>query len=479
MRDFILLYVNGQKREIRGHAAFLSISDYVRHDLGLMGTKVVCEEGDCGSCTVLLGGARNGSVEYRSVCSCIQFVFQADGCHVVTVEGLGNSDNLNAVQAALVEHQGTQCGFCTPGIVMSIHALLETDSVLSEQRLRQGLVGNLCRCTGYDPIVRAGMAVDGRRVTRMNELFNSSAMAKELAIAAKQSVRVEAAGKTFFKPAAIHEAVVFKGANPDCVIVSGGTDFGVQVNKGAREIKTVLSTAALTELRNMSVDDEEIVAGANLTIAELEYAAAETLPEYAKLLARFGSPQIKNSATLGGNIANASPIGDTMPALFVLNAQMELFGSNGGRRVNINDFYTGYKKTVATADELIRRIVIPRLKGGELLRLFKVSKRSDLDISTFSAAIWLKLSETMIDDVRIAYGGVAPVILRLHRTEEYLRGRRISVETFAAAGEIAASEVTPISDVRSSATYRSRLAGNILRKLYYELDAEQKHASIV
>src|SRR6266568_6422753 len=221
MRDFILLYVNGQKREIRGHAAFLSISDYVRHDLGLMGTKVVCEEGDCGSCTVLLGGARNGSVEYRSVCSCIQFVFQADGCHVVTVEGLGNSDNLNAVQAALVEHQGTQCGFCTPGIVMSIHALLETDSVLSEQRLRQGLVGNLCRCTGYDPIVRAGMAVGGRRVMRMNELFNSPDMTEELITAAKDAVRVEVEGQLFFKPTAIHEAISFRITNPDCVIVSG------------------------------------------------------------------------------------------------------------------------------------------------------------------------------------------------------------------------------------------------------------------
>ncbi len=479
MRDYIFLYVNGQRREIRGSAAFLSISDYVRHDLGLMGTKVVCAEGDCGSCTVLLGRARNGLVEYRSVCSCIHFVFQADGCHVVTVEGLGNSKSLNAVQEAMVEHHGTQCGFCTPGIVMSIHALLETSSVLTEERLRKGLVGNLCRCTGYDPIVRAGMALDGQRVTRMNDLFNSSVMTKELAGGVDDVVQVEAGEKLFFRPSSMKEAIRFKVANPDCVIVSGGTDFGVQVNKGARNIKTVLSMAGMTELRELSVDDSAIVAGANVTIAEVEAAASETLPEYASLLGRFGSPQIKNAATLGGNIANGSPIGDTMPALFALNAQVELFGSGGARRVNINDFYAGYKKTVATTDELIQRVVIPRLGVGEMLKLFKVSKRSDLDISTFSAAIWLKLTGALIDDVRIAYGGVAPVILRLRETEKYLIGKRLSMETFDAAGEIAASEVTPISDVRGSAAYRGKLAGNILRKLYCELSSKEKHASLV
>src|ERR1700674_3533506 len=167
MRDRIILYVNGQRRELRGAAVFQSLSDYLRYDLGLTGTKVVCSEGDCGSCTVLIGRPRNDSVEYHSACSCIQFVFQSDGCHVVTVEGLGSNGNLDPVQEALVQHHGTQCGFCTPGIVMSIHALLESDPILSEQRLREGLVGNLCRCTGYDPIVRAGLQVDTGRTQRM------------------------------------------------------------------------------------------------------------------------------------------------------------------------------------------------------------------------------------------------------------------------------------------------------------------------
>jgi xanthine dehydrogenase small subunit len=477
MRDHIILYVNGQRRELRGAAVFQSLSDYLRNDLGLTGTKVVCSEGDCGSCTVLVGRARNGSVEYHSLCSCIQFVFQADGCHVVTVEGLGSNGDLDPVQQAIVQHQATQCGLCTPGIVMSIHALLESDPVLSEQRLRQGLVGNLCRCTGYDPIVRAGLQVDGGRTLRMNDLFNSPAMLEELARSCDQPVCLESAGRIFFKPGTIAEAAKFKAAHPDCVIVSGGTDLGVQVNKGVREIRTVLSTAALAELRELRIGKDEILAGANLSISELERAATEALPEYAALMARFGSPQIKNAATLGGNIANSSPIGDTMPALFVLNAQIELSGANGSRRVNINDFYTGYKKTVASADELITRVSIPRLRSGEVLRLFKVSKRQDLDISTFSAAIWLKLSGRSIQDVRIAYGGVAPTIVRLLRTEAHMKGSNISAETFDSAGKVALSEISPISDVRGSATYRNLLASNILRKLYYDLVADQAQAS--
>jgi xanthine dehydrogenase small subunit len=482
MRDYILLYVNGQRRELRGMAVFQPLSDYLRNDLGLTGTKVVCAEGDCGSCTVLLGRARNGSVEYRSVCSCIQFIFQADGSHVVTVEGLAKKGELDPVQEALVQHHGTQCGFCTPGIVMSIRALLESNPVLSEQQLRQGLVGNLCRCTGYDPIVSAGLKAQTDRIPRMNELFNESAMSAELAICSTQPVCIESDGQTFYRPTTIADAVTFKGKHSDCVIVSGGTDLGVQVNKGIREIRTVLSTSALVELRELRVDDDQILAGANLSITELESAAADSLPEFAALIARFGSPQIKNAATLGGNIANGSPIGDTMPALFVLNAEVELSGIESSRRVNINDFYTGYKKTIASPDELISSVRIPRLASGEVLKLFKVSKRRDLDISTFSAAIWMRLSGRHIDDIRIAFGGVAATILRLPQTEAHLKGKDVSADTFDSAGAVALSEISPISDVRGSASYRNKLAANIFRKLYYSLntdqtDADQKRAS--
>jgi xanthine dehydrogenase small subunit len=473
MRDHIVLYVNGRRHELRGEAAFRPLSDYLRIDLGLTGTKVVCSEGDCGSCTVLIGSVRNGSIEYRSVCSCIQFAFQSDGCHVVTVEGLGGSEgNLDPVQEALVQHHGTQCGLCTPGIVMSIHALLESDPVLTERRLREGLVGNLCRCTGYDPIVRAGLQVDSARTLRMNELFNAPSLSSDLALCGDEPVHLESGNKIFFKPLALADAVTFKASHPECVLVSGGTDFGVQVNKGIREIKTVLSTTGLEDLRGLYAGEDGIVAGANVSIRELEISAGANLPAYAELISRFGSPQIRNAATLGGNIANGSPIGDTLPALFVLNAKVELSGTNGTRWVNINDFYSGYKKTVASADELICRILIPRPANGEVLKLYKVSKRKDLDISTFSAAIWMKLDGQCIQDVRIAYGGVAPTVMRLPGTEAYLVGKQVAASVFESAGEIAHSEVSPINDVRGSTEYRNKLSANILQKLYYDLVAE-------
>jgi xanthine dehydrogenase small subunit len=472
MRDYAIFYVNGRRREVRGTEVFQSLSDYLRDELRLTGTKVVCAEGDCGSCTVIVGRPHNGSIQYSGVCSCIQSLYQMDAVHVVTIEGISPDGVLTPVQEALVQHHGTQCGFCSPGFVLSIHALLESDTVLTKQRLRQGLVGNLCRCTGYEPILAAALKIDASRVRKLNQLYDSPALAAELARCDSEPVLIEAEGKVFYKPVTIADAARFKAAHDDCVIVSGGTDLGVQVNKGTRTINSFLSIVALKELRQLEVSGGEIIAGAGVPLNELETLALEAMPEYAKLFARFGSTQIKNAATLGGNIANGSPIGDSMPALFVLGAQIELAGIGGRRRVGINNFYTGYKKNVAAPGELISRVFIPLLGEGEVLKLYKVSKRHDLDISTFGAAIWIKLSGRHIEDIRIAYGGVGPMIVRLHKTESHLRGNDVSEPIFESAREIAVQEIAPISDVRGSAEYRNKLAANILLKLYFELNAD-------
>jgi xanthine dehydrogenase small subunit len=469
MRDYVLIYLNGQRHELRGSRAFQSLSDLLRLDLQLTGTKVVCAEGDCGSCTVFIGRPRDGRIEYRTVCSCIQRIYQLDGCHIVTIEGLKYDSQLNPVQDAMVRCQGTQCGFCTPGFVVSMCALFEAGGVMSEHRLRRGLVGNLCRCTGYEPILKAGLDVDAVQFRRLDDLYPPAPLLHQLAPADAEAVEVRNDnGQTFFKPRTVADAARFKADHADCVIFSGGTDLGVQVNKGVRQLRTVMSTAALRELRELTMTSAQIIAGASVSIAELESATAGALPEYAAMLAFFGSPPIKNAGTLGGNIANASPIGDTMPALFVLNAEIELTGVNGSRRVNINEFYTGYKRTVATSDELITRVFIPLPADGELFKLYKVSKRKDLDISSFTAAIWMRVDAGTIADVRIAYGGVAATILRLPKTESQLRGQRPVEELFDEAAQTAVAEISPISDVRGSAAYRLRLAGNVLRKFYFE-----------
>lgn len=485
MRDFLILYINGQRHEIRGERAFQSLADFLRYDLGLVGTKVVCAEGDCGSCTLFLGRpARDGTsskIEYQTVCSCIQFLSQLDCAHIVTVEGLtpgvvdaSRCTQLHPVQEAMVSCHGAQCGFCTPGFVMSMAAMYESDRKqrATTEDVRAACIGNLCRCTGYEPIMKAGAEVDPASVRPLNTLYPPKAIVDDLRARDRESVCVTApSGKTFCKPATVNEAVRYRADHPDCTILAGGTDIGVQMNKCLRDPRDILSLSALHELRTIEVKDGAIVAGALGSIAELERIASEAIPEYGRVLYYFGSPPIKNAGTVGGNIANGSPIADSMPAMYVLNAEIELTGPSGARRVNINSFFTGYKKTVAAKDELITRVFIPipKMADGEMLKLYKVSRRKDLDISAFTAAIWMKRTGETIDDIRIAYGGVGPNILRLPKTEAYFRGNALTMETVREAGKIARSEITPISDVRGGAEFRSQLSENILRKLYSEL----------
>jgi xanthine dehydrogenase small subunit len=370
----------------------------------------------------------------------------------------------------MVQLHGAQCGFCTPGFVVAICDLLDKKPHPSEHDLRRGLVGNLCRCTGYESILKAGLSVDTAKLQPIEQLFDSSAISEDLARRQEEAVEVRSGDCLFAKPATIEQAVAFRAAHPDCIILSGGTDIGVQVNKAIREMTTVLSTGGLHELESVAVRNNAIHAGARASLSDLERLTLTHLPEFGKMLAWFGSPLIKNAGTIGGNIANGSPIGDTMPGLFVLNAEVELTGMRGSRRVNINDFYTGYRRNLARPDEMITGVTIPLPAPGDLFRIYKISKRKDLDISTFMAAIWLRPDSVTgsIGEVRIACGGVAPTIVRLPKTEAFLAGKPMTEDTFTDAGRIARSEVRPISDVRGAADYRLQLVENILCKFFYD-----------
>lgn len=476
MRDHLLLYVNGKRYEIGGRRAFQTLADFLRYDLRLSGTKVVCAEGDCGSCTVFIGRLGLSDVAtqpltYRTVTSCIQSLAQLDGTHVVTIEGLAEDGQLNAVQEALVRCQGSQCGFCTPGFVVSMQAMFEGAGKcrLTESDARAGLVGNLCRCTGYEPILRAAREVDGTQLRTLAELYPAAEITADLRRAAGEPVTIRAEDRTLFKPAALEQAVAFKAAHPACTVLAGGTDLGVQVNKGLREPKVVLSLGHLAELQGIEVCNDRLSIGAGVSLSEVEAASRTHLPEFGRLLGWFGSPPIRNAGTLGGNIANGSPIGDTMPALYVLNGEIELVGPAGSRRVNINNFYTGYKRTVMRPEELITRVHLPLPQPGDTFKLYKVSKRKDLDISTFTAAIWMRTAGSTIEAVRLAYGGVGPNILRLAKTEAFLAGREFREDTFRDAGAIARDEISPISDVRGTADYRRLLAENVLLKFHAEM----------
>lgn len=463
MRDHLLVHINGQPHRIRGAQAFQTLSRFLRYEERATGTKIVCEEGDCGACTVLVGRRENGGLTYRPINSCIQLLFQLDCTHVVTVEGLARGGALTPVQDAMVRCHGAQCGYCTPGFVMAMAGMFECTSRPSAADVRDALTGNLCRCTGYEPIVKAALAVEEQ--PRIEQLYPSEAIVRAIDEVAQEPVQIE----NFARPVDLESAVAFKAAHPGAVIVQGGTDFGVWRTKRGFTPEAVLSLDGIPAMSELRIDGETLSVGGRVSLAQFESFVRELVPALAPIMDRFGSPQIKNAGTLAGNIANASPIADTLPFLFVTHATLELTGPSGARTIGIKDFYVGYKKLDLRPGEIITRILIPLPKSGETLRLYKVSKRSHLDISSFTAAMLMRRNDGKIDSMRIAYGGVGPVVLRLPRTEEFLSGRAFVRETFAEAGEIARDEIAPISDVRGAKEFRLQLAENILSRFYYDV----------
>jgi xanthine dehydrogenase small subunit len=468
MRDHIRFFLNGRPHTLRGDAAFASLTDFLRARLGLVGTKVVCAEGDCGACTVLVGRVANGRLRYEPVDGCIQFLYQLDGTHVVTVEGLKNGEQLHPVQQALVDHHGSQCGFCTPGFVMALAGWAESGAPADPAATRIALTGNLCRCTGYLPILDAAAALARITPPRLAECYDTPELLAELQKLAAQPVRVETGRRTFFAPTTLEDAVAFKAEHPGAVIVAGGTELGVLRNKRGDDPPTLLSLARIPGLDVIERTDDRLSFGANVTWAQVERAVCEPLPEFYRIVQRFGSPQIRHVATLVGNVAHGSPIADSLGLLSVMDAELELVGRGGGRRRSVNGFYTGYKRKDLAADELIARVVLPLPAAAERLRLYKVSRRYDLDIATFGAAIRVRESGGVIRRAAVAYTGVAATVVRLPRTETFLRGRPFAEATFRQAGRVARSEIEPITDVRGSRDFRRQLAENILTKFYLD-----------
>jgi xanthine dehydrogenase small subunit len=469
MRDYLLLYLNGQALRVSGDEAFLPLSEFLRRRRRLTGTKVVCAEGDCGACAVLVGRVVDNQIAYAAVNSCIQMMFQLDGAHVISVEGLRDSPELNPIQKSMVKCHGTQCGFCTPGFVVALYDLIGHQQKVDAAAIRRGLVGNLCRCTGYDSIIRAALQTDIAALKSLDQLYPPQRIVSALTQATEQEVRVQAGDKCFYKPVDVEHAVRFRAQNPDCLIVAGATDLGVQCNKGTRCLGVVMGTGSLEELRKIVANGDVLEVGAAATLSELERAAEKYLPELAAFLQWFGSPLIRNSGTLAGNLVNGSPIGDAICALFVLETQLELRSPQGIRQIELSRFYTGYRKTVMAPDEMVTAVRIALPRPREVYKLYKISKRKDLDISSFAAAIWMRRDGRMISDIRIAYAGVAPMVVGLAKTEAILRGRALSRENFRIAAEVAAREASPISDVRGSADYRRALAANILLKFWHDL----------
>jgi xanthine dehydrogenase small subunit len=483
MRDYLLLYVNGKRFEIRGELAFLSLADMLRDELHLTGTKVVCAEGDCGACTVLVGRPDAAGLRFETVDACIQFLYQLDGKHVVTVEGLPPTpDALHPVQEAMIRCHGSQCGYCTPGFVMALAGLCEHRQPLDESSLRLGLTGNLCRCTGYIPILEAARTLNPRVLTSLAERWGDQGIVEDLRKHDCVGVLIESPGKpprTFFAPRHLGEALEFKALHPDAVIVAGGTELGVLRTKKGLDPARLLSLGHVPGLGEITPTHTGVAIGANVTWTRLEAWARKALPEFHGIIERFGSPQIRNVSTLVGNVAHGSPIGDALPLLCVMEAELELLSRAGKRRVKINEFYQRYKVKDLRADEIITGVLLPlpsplslceggeaRVDGAgdELLKLYKVSRRQDLDIATVGAAIRVRRAGAVITRAYLAFSGVAPTVVRLPATEAFLPGKLFAESTFREAGRLACGEIQPISDVRGTRDFRLRLVENIMLK---------------
>ena len=484
MRDYLLVYINGRRYTVHGVDCWLTLSDFLRRRLGLVGTKIVCSEGDCGSCTVLVGTPVGNQLRYRSIDSCIALMFQLDGRHVVTVEGLGEPEELTPIQQSLVGCHASQCGFCTPGFVMSMTGLLQASGALTENDWRTELTGNLCRCTGYVSIFEAGQKLNGAGLQPLNDRYPPSAMLSEFAATSQMSIEVQTnvfgQSAHLFSPTSICDAARFLEQNPTAKVVAGATDVGVQVNKGVIAPAVVLDLNRIKELETVDLehcpDGAMLVAGARATWRDVETICRDEVPELARIISVFGSPQIRHMGTIGGNIINASPIADSLPFLFVLEAEFELCNAHGSRVVPITEFYRGYKQLDLRPGELLTRIRVALPSASQILRLYKVSRRHDLDIASFTAAILLQLDGDQIADARVALGAVGPTVLRAGKTEAFLRGNTFDEATMRAAGEVAVREIAPISDVRGAADYRYQLTRNVLLKFFHQHKAREVFA---
>lgn len=492
MRDHVFLFINGNPVRAEGEQAFLTLSEFLRQEQGLIGTKIVCAEGDCGACSALVGrpSADRTTFAYQCIDSCIVFMHQLDQTHVISVEGLSapEAGTLTAVQKAMVRCHSSQCGFCTPGFVVAMHALCEENFCepsagksqrLDEDTLRLGLTGNLCRCTGYVQILQAGKSLDAADVVRMNHRYPPLPMIERFSELADQSTKLKLGDQTVLLPCTLAEAIQMKSTHPQARIVSGATDVGVWYNHGQPSTSVSIGLGGIRELTTVMSCPNALVVGAGVTWTRLIDEFADAFPEMVSILLRFGSPQIRNIGTLGGNLVNASPIADSIPFLMAIDATLNLVSKRGPRSVAINDFYLGYKQIDLQPNELLESIVCPRLKWNQRLKLYKISKRPDMDISTFTAAILLTMDCEVITDARIALGGVGPTVLRTKTAEAFLRGKAVSIETMRAAGKIARNEISAISDVRGSEEYRQQLAENIFEKCFYDLGLTSQSEEVV
>ncbi len=473
-RSEIRFLLNGRNVALSDVGADDTLLDFLRIDQRLTGSKEGCAEGDCGACTVLVGRLVDGGLVYETVNACIRFLASLDGCHVVTIEYLGGPEGrLSPVQQAMVDHHGSQCGFCTPGIVMSLYALWMQHEHPTVKQVETALQGNLCRCTGYAPIIRAAQEVTNYGSPSAEHLATErdSVVASLKGLRDGKRVEVAKGDSRAILPADVDDLAAVLEAEPEATIIAGSTDVGLWVTKFLKRISPAVFIGQLDGLKAIDVSEDAVTMGAGVTYTEAQDVIAEHYPHLSEYWDRIAGWQVRNMGSVGGNIANGSPIGDTPPVLIALGASITLRKGATRRVLPLEEFFIAYGKQDRAAGEFVESITIPRVSTGHHAA-YKISKRRDEDISSVAVGMNVQVENGMITSAVLAFGGMAATPKRAAAAEAALVGQPWSEAALVAAADKLPEDFQPLTDMRATSDYRMKVAQNLFRRFWHETNGD-------
>ena len=471
MSSSVVKYIHNNKiMEIQDVDPNETLLNYIREKLNKTGTKEGCAEGGCGACTVVLGYLKNNKIFYQSVNACIVFLPTIHGKQLILVEDLvGKDGSLHPVQKSMVNFHGSQCGFCTPGFVMSLFSMYKNFSSFDKKIIKNSIAGNLCRCTGYQPIINAAKSLNNKnKVDQFYQTKNETIKLLKIINKKNNSLTINRIDKKYFAPQTINELKILLKKYPKSKILSGGTDLSLIVTKERKTINSIIYINSIKELNYIKKNKKYIEIGATTPLIEFESEIIKHYPDFKDILERYGSVQIRNVATIAGNIATASPIGDTLPLLLALNAKIVISNSKNDKILYLKDFFINYRKTKLKNGQFIKLIKIPILKNI-IFKAYKISKRIDDDISAVCASFNLNIKNNIIVSISIAYGGMAAIPKKALQCEKSLLNKDLSEKNINIAQKFLEKDFNPIDDMRASSQYRMKIAKNLLFKCFQEI----------